>query len=500
MPAEMRDPASTDRQASRFIGHAGTYAFGNIARRIVGFVMLPIYTRYLTPAEYGVIGLLTFALALFEPIFGARLARAVPKFYFEATDARSKRAVIWGGLILTAAVSAITMLVLILGRGIGSEWLFGNRRYAFALGLFAVNLLSQPIEQTGMTYIRLQGRSRLFVTMSMAKLLLQVGLNLLFVVWWREGVVGVVKSGVISSLVFGLTLIAFVAIYERPAFDWHLTRRMVGFAWPLWLSGIAGLYTGSSGAMYLRVFGTLSDVGRLELALKFSATVGMLVWGPFSQHWEPMSFRYYREERGRLKFQVAFITISAMMLVIGLGVSILAAPVIRIMASKPFHSAAVIVPLLTFGLILNSLRTFFNFSFIVTDHTKIHTLCQYATAIIVTVAYLALVPKFGLVGAAWAQCVGFSAGFILTRAVSRRYFDPGFNLVPLARFSLIGLAAYLISNVVFGHVGFVSEVIIKSSVLVIAVALIAMIAVRTIRDVDASSLESLPWPLCKLVR
>ena len=72
-----------------------TYATANIARRAVGFLMLPIYTRYLTPADYGVVGLLTFALALFEPIFGARLARAIPKFYLEVTDARSKRAVIW---------------------------------------------------------------------------------------------------------------------------------------------------------------------------------------------------------------------------------------------------------------------------------------------------------------------------------------------------------------------------------------------------------------------
>ena len=88
---------ASEKQPRSFLSHTATYAIGNVARRLVGFAMLPIYTRFLTPADYGVIGLLTFALALFEPVFGARLGRAIPKFYFETMNARHRRAVIWGG-------------------------------------------------------------------------------------------------------------------------------------------------------------------------------------------------------------------------------------------------------------------------------------------------------------------------------------------------------------------------------------------------------------------
>ena len=486
---------ASGRRSPSFISHAATYAIGNIARRLVGFVMLPIYTRFLTPADYGVIGLLTFSLALFEPIFGARLTRAIPKFYFEVTDARSRRAVIWGALTLTTTVSAVTMLVLILIRGAAAQLLFGNEKYALALGIFAVNLLSQPIEQAGMGYIRLQQRSRLFLVFSMAKLLLQLSLNLLLVVYWRGGVTGVVESGVISSLAIGTVLTVFVAVHERPALDWPLMRRMLQFSWPLWLSGIAGLYIGSSGALYLRVFDTLSDVGRLELALKLASAVGMLIWRPFSQHWEPMSFKYYREENGRLKFQVAFIGVAALMFAVGLGISVFAEPVIRVMASPSFHAAAGIVPILTFGFVLNSLRSFFNFSFIVTDRTKIHGLCQYVTAVFITIAYLALVPRFGLAGAALAQCLAFGGSFVFVRIVSRRYYDPGFQLVPIGVFSLIGLVAYVCANLLPGTSVAGVDLTIRSVVLVVATGLIGLIAVRTIRRVDASALESLPWPL-----
>jgi O-antigen/teichoic acid export membrane protein len=495
MRVQERERAGPDRRSPGFVSHAATYAIGNIARRLVGFLMLPIYTRYLTPADYGVIGLLTFALALFEPIFGARLARAIPKFYLEVTDARSKRAVIWGALGLTAAVSAVTVLALVLTRGAGAQVLFGNRKYALVVGLFAVTLLTQPVEETGMMYIRLQERSRLFLGFSMLKLVSQVSLNLLLVVYWRGGVLGVVESGVISSTVAGVGLTVYVAIYERPAFDWPLTRRMLQFCWPLWLSGIAGLYIGSSGAMYLRVFGSLAAVGLLELGLKFATVVDMLIWNPFWQHWEPMSFRYYREEHGRRKFQVAFIVVSALMFTGGLGVSIFAEPVIRVMASKSFYAAASIVPILTFGFVLNSLNSFSNFSFLVTGHTKVHSLCYYATAVIITIAYLALVPSLGLMGAALAQCLAFGASFAIVRVVAARYYDPGFNLVPLAAFSLVSLVAYVCSNVVLGTHAIGIDLLIKSLILLIATGLIGLITVRAIRTADGSLLEDLPWPL-----
>jgi O-antigen/teichoic acid export membrane protein len=277
-----------------FVSHTATYAIGNIVRRLVGFAMLPIYTRFLSPADYGVIGLLTLVLSLFEPILGARLGAAIPKFYFDASEARGRRAVIWSALIFTALASAVSVVALVMLRSVASNVLFGNNLYAMALGWFAITLLSQPIEQTGMTYLRLRQHSGLYLVFSLIKLGLQLALNLLLVVYWREGVLGVVLSAVISSVMLGIVGVIYVAIYEPPAFDWQITRKMIQYCWPLWFSALAGLYLGASGALYLRIFDSLSDVGRLELALRFSVTVGMLIWAPFLQHWEPMSFQYYR--------------------------------------------------------------------------------------------------------------------------------------------------------------------------------------------------------------
>jgi O-antigen/teichoic acid export membrane protein len=488
----------SDQPSRSFAGHAAMYAMGNIARRFVGFVMLPIYTRFLTPADYGVIGLLTFALALMEPLLGARLGWAIPKFYFDAPDHHGRRKVIWGAVIVTGGASAVSVLVLVLFRNFAADILFGNRKYALALGLFAISLLTQPIEQTGMTYLRLRERSGLFFVFSVGKLLLQLVLNLALVVYWRGGVLGVVLSSVISSVLIAIASCVYVAIHEAPAFDWQLTRRMLQFCWPLWLSAIAGLYIGASASLFLRVFDTLSDVGRLQLALKFAVTVGMLLWAPFQQHWEPMSFKYYKEPNGKRKFQVAFISISALMFIGGLVVSIFAEPVIKVMATKPFYAAASVVPVFTLALVLDRLRTFFDFGFMITDRTKMRGGYQYATALVLTLAYLALIPRFGLAGAAAAQCLTFVGTFVWVYYLARRYYDPEIRLLPIWIFSLIGVIACLFANVTTPNL--IIDILLKSSVTLIATLLIAIVALREIRAMDVSMLDSLPWPLHRLGR
>ncbi|HEV2268355.1 MAG TPA: oligosaccharide flippase family protein [Steroidobacteraceae bacterium] len=497
---EAPQPKGSDQRARSFAGHAATYAIGNIARRFVGFVMLPIYTRFLTPADYGVIGLLTLALAMMEPILGARLGWAVPKFYFDARDQRGRRAVIWGALLLTGAASVVSVLVLVLFRNVAADILFGSRKYALALGLFAISLLTQPIEQVGMTYLRLRERSGLFLTFSVSKLLLQLVLNLLLVVWWRGQVMGVVLSAVISSVAIAMGSTLYVAAHEALAFDWQVTKKMMQFCWPLWLSAIAGIYIGASGALFLRAFDTLSDVGRLQLALRFATTVGMLLWVPFLQHWEPMSFRYYKEVDGKRKFQVAFVAISALMFIGGMVISNFAEPVIKVMAAKSFYAAVSVVPILTLAAILDRLRTFFDFSFMITDRTKMRGAYQYATAAVITVAYVALIPRFGLIGAAAAQSLTFVGTFIYVYFLSRRYYDPEIKLLPIGLFSVVGVGAYIFASLASRLPNVGVDLAIRTLVTLIGTILIAIVALRAIGAADISLLESLPSPLDRLGR
>lgn len=70
------------------------YAISGVLRNLVGFLMLPIYTAYLTPSDYGIVALMVFAISLIEITLGAKMIEAPQKYYHDETSLLGKKSVI----------------------------------------------------------------------------------------------------------------------------------------------------------------------------------------------------------------------------------------------------------------------------------------------------------------------------------------------------------------------------------------------------------------------
>jgi O-antigen/teichoic acid export membrane protein len=408
---------------NKMLKHSTIYAIGNISRQLVGFIMLPVYTRYLTPADYGVIGLLAFAVTLLESALGARLTQAMPKFYYQQTSDQGKNSVVSTALIITSAVSLVTALVIYLMREPGASVLFGTNEFSLAIGLYGFQLLISAIEAYGLMYIRILQKPILFISFNLSKLVVQLTLNIWFVVHLEMGVMGVVYSSVSSAGLFAIFIAAYTIKHTGIRFDWPLGKQMLIFSWPLWLSGLAIFYAGASSRYYIRLFSSLSEVGLFELASKFTAILIMILWQPFSQYWETERFKIYNEGNQEAIYEKVFAGICTLMAIGTLGVSVFAAPVIHLMADQGFHAASKATPLLTIGATFSSLATFFNFSFLVKEKTFWISKNNFLIAALVTLLYLALTPIFGYLGAAAAICAAQVIQFFWVFHISKKIYD-----------------------------------------------------------------------------
>ncbi len=394
--------------------------------------MLPIYTRFLTPADYGVIGLMTFAVSLIELLFGARLGLAVPKYYFDAQDDQARSSVVSTALIITSAVSAISVIIMIAFRVPLSMSLYGTSEYAAIVGFFSVMILTQGLENYALIYLRLQQRPWLYISANLFKLIVQLSLNLWLVVFLSMGVMGVAIGSMAASGFFALLLVGYTLRRVNCTFDPQLARRMMRFCWPLWIASFAALYVGSANRYFLRIFSSLDSVGLYELATKFGTVISPLVWQPFAQYWQIERFKYYRKGNTESLFRNVFIFISTLLVLASLAVAIFAPPIIKIMADEAYHRAAEAVPFLAFGTLFTCLVAFSNFSFLVKERTVYITRNNYLTAIFVTFLYLGLIPVAGHVGAAMAYLLANALHFIIVHISGKKHYDMGIKLPPLA--------------------------------------------------------------------
>ncbi|HEU4654398.1 MAG TPA: oligosaccharide flippase family protein [Steroidobacteraceae bacterium] len=476
----MTDSAS----AKDLVKHSTIYAIGNVARQLVGFLMLPVYTRYLTPADYGAVGLILFAVSLMEPLLGARLAQAVPKFFYEFDEEGKRKSVISTACTATAVLSALSVLGLVAFRGPLSIVVFGRHDYGTVFALFSTLLFSQAVENYGLMYMRIRRAPVLFVSVNLVKLIVQLSLGIWFVVVLRWGVLGVAVASATSTLLSGVGLAMYTFRHAGLHFDRTLAWKMVGYCWPLWLAGLATLYLFSSNRYYMRLFSSLDEIGLYELAARFAAVIGFLIWEPFMQFWNTERFIYAKHENAADKFNAVFNVMCAGLVMITLGISVFAPDVISVMSSPAFHGAGSSVPFLTLATVFNCLLTFCQFSFLLTGNTKWIWQNNLLVAGIITILNLALIPTLGHVGASLALMFSLAIQFAIVQATSRRYFDMKLSNRTLISSLVIASIAYLLTLLWGSAEHLLLDLSLKVGICIVAAVLIGTVLLsnRSIRE------------------
>jgi O-antigen/teichoic acid export membrane protein len=444
------------------------YTIGNTLQQLVGFIMLPIYTTYLKPADYGIVAMLTLSIAIFEIALGARFAQAIPRFYYDVESQKARNAVLSTALSITALISFIGVLIIWSGQSTVSEILFGSKDGAIYVSVFSVLLFTTGIERYGMTYLRLLEKPIAFVTCSLLKFVVQISLNIYLVIFKELGVLGIVISSVSSSLLF--CLFFMVLIYSRCgfSFDFSLVKRLFKYTWPLWIAGSASLYVEFSNRYFQRTHWGLEDVGLYELAARFAAILGILVWQPFSLWWQTERFKIVKYSSNMQKdFQVIFdmvITISMLGIVC---IALLSGPTIHIMSAVEFHTAASAIIPLTFGVLFLNLNQFFNICFLATDKTIFISYMKYTSAGFITLLFIALIPVFGFNGAAYAVLMANLFLFLITYIWGRKYLDMGINFGYALKLLVVAMLAIAFDISLLSYDSMI--VLIISKTLVIAV-------------------------------
>lgn len=402
--------------------HSSIYAIGDLTRQIVGLVMLPFYTRYLLPSDYGVVGLLTLSMSIIEPFLGARLGNAILKFYYEEKELSKRNQVISSAFIVTAAVSIVAVAIIYLTRNSISSNLFGSTDYAMAVGVFGWLFLTQALEYYGLTFIRMQQKPWLFLYLSLGKLFIQISLNIVLIVFLKLGVMGMVISNVGASALLSAVGTGYALKHSGFKLNTALAKELLKFSAPLWFSGLTMLYITSSNRFFIRLFGSLDQVGLYELAARLGGIVILMIWGPFYLFWETEQFKIYRNEAAKDIFKNTFVLIFLVMAVAANGLSLFSTPLIIVMADQKFHDSFYAVPYIIIAHLFMSLATFVSFGFMASGKTSWIGRINLATAVAATAINAALIPWLGFIGAAIALMLTFALQFLACNFYSKRFF------------------------------------------------------------------------------
>lgn len=425
---------------SKILSHGSIYLCGNILRRVVSFVMLPIYTRYLTPADYGTIELLSMVIDFVAILFGLRIGEAVFRFYYQYDDAKDRGEVIFTSIALVGLLNAVGVLILLVASGPIARIVLGSADLARLLGLFSFTLIFQSVTETTFTFIRAQQRPWLFVSFSTMKLVVQLSLNIYFVVGLRMAAEGVILSSLVSSLAITIPMLWYTLSKTGISFSLEKARSMTSFSLPLVLNSLISFYITFGDRYFLRVLGGgLDEVGVYALGYRFGFLLSFLVGDPFFSIWNSEKYITAKRPDARERFRNVFLLLSAAMVLVMVGISIFVQDVLRIMADSDFWGAGLIVPIVLLAYAFNNWLGFTNLGLFLYGKTGDIALGTAISAGVITVGYVLLIPLLGGVGAALATAIAYGTRMVWTERRAERLYPMA---VPWPRaIAMLGLGA-----------------------------------------------------------
>jgi len=407
----------------KLISHGSIYFVGNILRHAVSFLMLPIYTRVLTPADYGTIELLSMVIDFAGILFGLRIGEAIFRFYLMAESDVEKKHIISSALILTTLLNSVGFFILFAASGLLSTTIFGGIEQQNLLILFSLSLLFAPVVEIPMTYIRAQQRPWLFVSFSTLKLTLQLSLNIYYVVILGLGVKGVILSAVVSSGAMAVLLAAYCLHYTGLRFSLSRAKDLVTFSYPMILASLISFYVTFGDRYFLNLYGTLTDVGIYALGYKFGFLLTFIGIGPFLSIWDSERYHILNEPNAKCTFQNVFVLFTVFILLIAVGISIFSKNILMVMANPEFWEAARIVPVVVLAYFFQGLMAYCNLGIMIHKKTIIFTKSAILAAVVITVLYFLLIPSFGSSGAAWATMLAFAVKFFYINHHATNLYD-----------------------------------------------------------------------------
>ena len=424
------------------------YTTGTIIRQLTAFLMLPVYTQNLTPAEYGIVAFLAVILGVYELFLGARFGMSVPKFYYDETLSKEKHSLITSALLATGVSSLFGAIIFSATSPWLSESFFERPDLTFAIMSYGVLLLTSSVEEYSLVFLRLKNKPFFFFVLSVFKLLMQLTFNLYFLLVLNMGVEGVIYGNILASIV--LAIISGAYTFNVCGWHWDLQKikALVRFTWPMWLGGIAAIYIQFMTNFVLKYFATLEQLGLFHFGQKFATLIPLLFWRPFHQWWQTERFRVAKEHNNPKEiFSAMFFLILSIMCLGIFGVSAFAGSVIELMADPSYMAAATIIPILCFNAVLSHVGIYFNFSILKTGRTDLFPKVRFAKAFILTILLWVFASQWQVYGVAFAIALAFVLEVSVYYIASKRLYDQGIS--PWLTICLLVLTAIGVSIVIF---------------------------------------------------
>ncbi|MCU1267794.1 MAG: polysaccharide biosynthesis protein [Acidobacteria bacterium] len=436
----------------RLTGATFNYGLGRILPQVISFLLIPLYTVYLSPKDYGVVELTTVLCGFLVIMMRLGVPGAVTRFYYdhrEGAELRDYVTTIARFMIVSSVVVGILTLL--------ATWFFGNVLvpglpfYPFVL-LAVIGSLVASNSDLQRRLIEAREQSAYSARLSIAFSLADIVLTLILVIVFKMGVLGIVLSQVIVDTVFFFQARHYLKPDLQGKFRGDMLRPSMTYAAGVLPSHFMGTLSPLITRFVLAGANSLAAVGILAIASRFTLPLFILLTA-FNSAYLPVYFSVRKEGTSESLNRLAMTARNVWTLAVAcaLVMALIGPPAILLLTNERYHPAAPLLPILTVGFLGQTLYTLLGTEIFYSKKTWLVPFVSGASILATVLVTLLTAKRFGANGVAWATSGGLVAAALVAIVFSIRLVRLPLDWTSLGRTALVGAGLFTIVQLVPGQ-------------------------------------------------
>lgn len=415
--------------------HSAIYSLGNMAVKLAGLLLLPIITDNLNIAEYGSYTLIESLNQILVSVLSIKLPIAALRYASAQPEEKQQKAMFTHALLILLAVSAgIAGLAWVFKTPL-SNLLTGEPDRFMLIVMIAASVTIEILGLVPVQYLRLKDRSFTFVSLSVIKLVVLVG-----VIYWQlaienKGIEGVVAGFLAAHTAF-LIASLFLLYWRRTPYrvDIPQMKGMINYGFPLVFTSVITILLATSDRFIIRYFHEFADIGIYGISAKLAGIVNFMILNAFFMGYTSIAFRRH-EDREFMRLQPTIIRFISLLVMVSIWfLSLFSEAILEILTKDDdYVQAYLYIPY--FGIIigLSGIQNFLTMAFHFVQQTKKNIPIVVVALLVNVVTAIILVPIHPIYGALGSSVFSMLTMVVMTYLNSTRVFHDFAELKNLIR-------------------------------------------------------------------
>lgn len=391
---------------NKIFQNTAIYAIGEILPKIASFLLLPVFTRYLSTSEYGILSYTGSFMLLLSVIGLLALNSYALRFYFEYKTEENRRLLL-GTVYMVAGISNLLLL------------LFGYLSFPAIIEKYNIQVPWDPYFKLALinnflvsfnviplVIYRVRQDSAKFVALSFSSFLLTLLLNIFFVVYLKRGVLGYYQSTLIVSTLFFFIYIRIIWKYACFRISFNFLKEGLSYSLPLVPAAIAYFFLTLADRLILERNVPLSEIGIYNIAATLTGALGIVVQSGYHAV-EPEIYNHYGTPEYYTFVKKAQTVYFSAIFMTAMAIALFSQEVFVLMTAPSFHTGYHLVPLLIIGAVMGGQNVIYAGVLSSEKRSKIQGVTSMIGAVFSFVFNLLVIPYLGTTAAAMSSMLAY---------------------------------------------------------------------------------------------